>query len=219
LSLDLVVAAFTSFFVTIDPIGVVPIFLSLTAHLPSAERRKVALKGTALAAAILVGFALVGEAMLAWLGIGMPAFRIAGGLLLLVIAGEMLFERRNERRAQRADSAAEGEADALAVFPLAVPLLAGPAALTAAILMMSEQAGEPAAQATVLATLLGVMTAAGALLLVSARVASLLGRGAIDVVTRLLGIVLAALAIQFVLDGVFEAIGERVAALPAPSCA
>ena len=210
MSLDLVVASFSSFFVTIDPIGVVPIFLSLTAHLAPAERRRVALKGTVIAALLLVGFALAGEALLDWLGIGMPAFRIAGGLLLLVIAGEMLFERRNERRAQRADSAAEGEADALAVFPLAVPLLAGPAALTAAVLMMSEHAGDPAAQGTVLATLLGVMAGAGVLLLVSAKVASLLGRGAIDVTTRLLGIVLAALAIQFVLDGIFQALGERL---------
>jgi multiple antibiotic resistance protein len=210
LSLDLVVASFSSFFVTIDPIGVVPIFLSLTAHLAPAERRRVAIKGTAIAALLLVGFALAGEALLNWLGIGMPAFRIAGGLLLLVIAGEMLFERRNERRAQRADSAAEGEADALAVFPLAVPLLAGPAALTAAVLMMSEHAGDPAAQGTVLATLLGVMVGAGVLLLVSAKVASLLGRGAIDVTTRLLGIILAALAIQFVLDGIFQALGERL---------
>ena len=210
MSLDLVVASSSSFFVTIDPIGVVPIFLSLTAHLAPAERRRVALKGTVIAALLLVGFALAGEALLDWLGIGMPAFRIAGGLLLLVIAGEMLFERRNERRAQRADSAAEGEADALAVFPLAVPLLAGPAALTAAVLMMSEHAGDPAAQGTVLATLLGVMAGAGVLLLVSAKVASLLGRGAIDVTTRLLGIVLAALAIQFVLDGIFQALGERL---------
>ena len=210
MTLDLVVASFSSFFVTIDPIGVVPIFLSLTAHLAPAERRRVAIKGTAIAALLLVGFALAGEALLNWLGIGMPAFRIAGGLLLLVIAGEMLFERRNERRAQRADSAAEGEADALAVFPLAVPLLAGPAALTAAVLMMSEHAGDPAAQGTVLATLLGVMAGAGVLLLVSAKVASLLGRGAIDVTTRLLGIILAALAIQFVLDGIFQALGERL---------
>jgi multiple antibiotic resistance protein len=211
LSLDLVVASFSSFFVTIDPIGVVPIFLSLTAHLAPAERRRVALKGTAIAALLLVGFALAGEALLNWLGVGMPAFRIAGGLLLLVIAGEMLFERRNERRAQRADSAAEGEADALAVFPLAVPLLAGPAALTAAVLMMSEQASDVAGRTTVLATLLAVMVVAGVLLLVAARVASLLGRGAIDVLTRLLGIILAALAIQFVLDGVFQALDQRLA--------
>lgn len=211
MSLDLVAASFTSFFVTIDPVGVVPIFLSLTAHLPAAERRRVALRGVGIAAVILVAFALVGEALLDWLGVGMPAFRIAGGLLLLVIAGEMLFERRNERRAQRADSAAEGEADALAVFPLAVPLLAGPAALTAAVLMMSEQAGDVAARATVLATLLAVMVVAGALLLVAARVASLLGRGAIDVLTRLLGIILAALAVQFVLDGVFQALDTRLA--------
>ncbi|MFP4127066.1 MAG: MarC family protein [Alphaproteobacteria bacterium] len=215
MSIDLVVAAFTSFFVTIDPVGVVPIFLSLTAHLPPVQRRRVAVKGTALAAAILLGFALVGEALLAWLGVGMPAFRIAGGLLLLVIAGEMLFERRNERRAQRADSAAAGEADALAVFPLAVPLLAGPAALTASVLLMSEHAGDAAAQGTVLATLLVVMVGAGALLLLAAKVASLLGRGAIDVTTRLLGIVLAALAVQFVLDGVFQAVGDRLANLVA----
>jgi multiple antibiotic resistance protein len=210
LFLDLVVASFASFFVTIDPLGVVPIFLSLTAHLPPSGRRRVAVRGTVVAALVLVGFALAGEALLERLGIGMPAFRIAGGLLLLVIAGEMLFERRNERRAQRADSAAEGEADALAIFPLAVPLLAGPAALTAAVLTMSEQAGDPAAQATVLATLLVVVGGAGALLLVAAKVASLLGRGAIDVLTRLLGIVLAALAIQFVLDGVFQALGEHL---------
>jgi len=210
LVLDLVVASFTSFFVTIDPIGVLPIFSSLTAHLPAAERRKVAVRGSALALVILFGFALGGEALLDGLGIGMPAFRIAGGLLLLVIAGEMLFQRRNERRAQSVDVAATGEADALAVFPLAVPLLAGPAALTASVLLMSEQAGNAVAQAVVLSTLALVMLGTAVLLVLAARVTGLLGRGAIDVVTRLLGIVLAALAIQFVIDGVFQALDQRL---------
>ncbi len=205
-ALDLVVASFTTFFVTIDPIGVVPIFLSLTSRLPAEQRRRVALRGAFIATVVLLLFVLVGADLLAALGISMPAFRIAGGLLLLLIAAEMLFERRNQRRAHSAESLADEESEQVAVFPLAVPLLAGPGAIAASVLLTDAQAGRPAAQAAVLATLLLVMAITALLLLLAARIASVIPQSLTDVITRLLGILLAALAVQFVLDGIFNAI-------------
>ena len=204
--LDLVAGVFATFFVTIDPIGVVPIFSSLTARMAPARRRRVALTGVGVATAVLLLFVLAGDALLAALGISMPAFRIAGGLLLLWIAAEMLFERRNQRRAQSAENAADDENDTVAVFPLAVPLLAGPGAITAAVLLMSAEAGDPAGQATVVATLVAVMALTALMLVAAARAASFIPAALVDVITRLLGILLAALAVQFVLDGVFAAI-------------
>lgn len=192
-------------FVAIDPIGVVAIFVSLTASIPASARRRVALKGTGVATLVLVLFALVGETVLASLGIGMPAFRIAGGLLLLLIAGEMLFERRNQRRSRSAEAIQTGDDDDVAVFPLAVPLLAGPGAMTAVVLLMNDAQGSLPAQATVLATLLVVMGLSLAMMLLAAAASRHIGRRVVDVITRLLGVLLAALAVQFIIDGVRRA--------------
>lgn len=206
MTVDVVLAALATFVVTIDPIGVVPIFLSLTAHLPAAKRRAIAIKGVVTGTVILLLFALAGDSILGALGISMPAFRIAGGLLLLWIAAEMLFERRNRRRAQSAETLADDDGDEVAVFPLAVPLLAGPGAITATVLLMSAAAGDPGQQAMVLGALVVTMMCTFGLLLLAARVASLIPSSLTDVITRLLGLLLAALAVQFVLDGVFNAV-------------
>ena len=198
------VTAFTALLVVIDPVGTTPIFVALTAGQSSRARRAIALRAVAIAAAILVVFALAGEALLAFLGITMPAFRIAGGLLLFLTALEMLFGRRNERRGQAADRAeADREhdlgADDPSVFPLAMPLLAGPGAIATMILLTDGASTVGAAQA------IGVMLAVLALCLVLFQLAApmerLLGAVGVNVVTRLLGMLLAALSVQFVLDG------------------
>ena len=189
------VTAFTALFVVIDPIGLTPIFVALTAGMAPARRRAIALRACAIAAGLLVAFAVLGEAVLGFLGISMPAFRIAGGLLLFLTALEMLFERRSKRREDRADD----PTDDPSVFPLALPLIAGPGAIATMILLSDG------ADAAGIAQGIGVMLAVVALCLAFFSLATpierLLGAVGITVVTRVLGMLLAALSVQFVLDG------------------
>jgi multiple antibiotic resistance protein len=204
--LDIVLQAFTTLFVVIDPPGLVPVLLALTPGVKAAERRRMALKGTAIATLILLGFALVGERLLGVLGISLPALRTAGGLMLLLIALEMVFERRTERRSRSADELrAVGGADDISVFPLAIPLLAGPGAITSVILLMARHQGDLAAQTTVVVVLLGVMALCVVIFALVEPLARLLGATLTHVVSRLLGILLAALAIQYVFDGLRNA--------------
>ena len=140
--------AFVALLVTIDPIGLVPIFLALTPLETAASRRLTALKGVAIGGCILLAFVLIGEPGLRTLGISIPAFRIAGGITLLLLAVEMVFERRGERRESTAERmAGEHDPGGVAAFPLAMPLVAGPAAITTVILQMSRQQGDLAGQA------------------------------------------------------------------------
>jgi multiple antibiotic resistance protein len=205
---ETLVLAFTAFLVTIDPIGLLPIFIGLTRGAEAARRRAMALKGTAVGSAVLLLFAIVGERGLAVLGIGMPAFRIAGGLLLLVVAFEMVFERRGQRRGHGANGPGEEHhVEDIAVFPLAIPLIAGPAAITTTILLTGSHAGDPASQAVVIGAMIAVLVVVALTLLVSAALAALLGPTLVNVVSRLLGLVLAALAVQQVIDGSKAAFG------------
>ncbi|MFO6463888.1 MarC family protein [Jannaschia sp. KMU-145] len=189
------IAAFTALFVIIDPIGLAPIFVALTRGMTPAQRRIIGLRACALAAVLLVVFALVGEALLNFLGISMPAFRIAGGILLFLTALEMLFEKRTPRR--------EGQAEAHvadpSVFPLALPLIAGPGAITTMILL--TDGAEPLGAAQAIGVMLAVIGVVLALFLAASPMERLLGPTGINVVTRLLGMLLAALSVQFVLDG------------------
>jgi multiple antibiotic resistance protein len=204
--LDVVLQSFTTLFVVIDPLGLVPVLLALTPGLRAPERRRMALKGTLIAAVILLGFALAGEPVLALLGIGLPAFRTAGGVMLLLIALEMVFERRTERRSRSADELRTvGGPDDISVFPLAIPLLAGPGAITSVMLLMARHQGELLAQATVIAVLAAVMGICVVIFLLVEPLARLLGPTLTHVVSRLLGILLAALAVQYVLDGLRNA--------------
>ncbi|HMR30367.1 MAG TPA: MarC family protein [Geminicoccaceae bacterium] len=197
------VLALTAFLVTIDPIGLVPIFIALTRGADVARRRSMAVKGVLIGGAILLLFALIGERALTALGIGMPAFRIAGGLLLLAIAFEMVFEKRGERRAGTAGQAAEEPSPVdVSVFPLGIPLIAGPAAITAAILQTGAQAGDPARQALVIGAMLTVLALVATTLLASSMLAARLGPTLVGVLSRLLGLILSALAVQQVIDGV-----------------
>lgn len=201
------IATFVTLFVVIDPIGVAPIFVALTAHDAAASRRRQARHGVGIAAIVLLVFALGGEPMLRLLGITLPAFRIAGGLLLLLLGIEMVMARHSGLRATTPDEEAEGERKSdIAVFPLAIPLIAGPGALTSTMLLMGAASGDYLRQGLVLlvvAVVLGIMLAC---LMAASTLIRLLGVTGINVVTRVLGLVVAALAVQFMLDGL-KAVG------------
>lgn len=197
--------AFTTLFVVIDPVGNAPIFLALTVGATMAERRRIAIRGVLVASMILAVFALAGQAVLDFVGISMPAFRIAGGLLLFLTALDMLFEKRTERREKRA----EEEVDDPSVFPLALPLIAGPGTITALILLMHEHEGSTAGQVMVMVVLGVLLLMVLGFLLLAGPLERLLKRTGTMVVTRVLGMLLAALAVQFVLDGL-----KGVGALP-----
>jgi multiple antibiotic resistance protein len=190
--------AFVALFVVIDPIGLAPIFVAVTAGMEARARRAVALRACAVSAGILILFAVTGEALLSFLGISMPAFRIAGGLLLFLTALEMLFERRGPRR--------EGQADAPppdpSVFPLALPLISGPGAIATMILLTDGAAAGTTAQAV--AVMLSVIALVLVLFFAAAPMERLMGPTGINVTTRLFGMLLAALSVQFVLDGVAQ---------------
>ena len=190
--------AFAALFVVIDPIGLAPIFVALTAGMSPGHRRAIALRACAIAAGILILFALAGEAVLNFVGISMPAFRIAGGLLLFLTALEMLFEKRQPKREGRAETPTTDPS----VFPLALPLIAGPGAIATMILLTDGASPLGAAQA--LAVMLSVLAVVLVLFLLASTMERLLGPTGINVVTRLLGMLLAALSVQFVLDGLSD---------------
>jgi multiple antibiotic resistance protein len=192
--------AFVALIVTVDPVGNVPLFLSLTAGADAAHRRKMAIRGPLVATVILAVFALVGHGALHLFGITLPAFRIAGGLLLFALAFEMLFAKRADRREKTADDVASHvEPDDVAVFPLAVPLLAGPGGIASVILLSADGPGP--GRWAVLAVIPVVMAVSAGLFMLSGRIERLVSLTVIEAVTRVLGILLAALAIQYVVDG------------------
>ncbi len=190
---------FVTLFVIIDPIGLAPLFVALTRGASAAERKRICLRALTVAAFLLAAFGLAGEKLLEVIGIGMPAFRISGGILLFVIAFDMLFERRGERREKQSSDSPPDPS----VFPLAMPLLAGPGALATMILLTSEKSGDPAGQAGVFLMMLAVLAVTFVLFRLGGIIERGLGHTGIVLVTRLFGVLLAALAIQFVLDGFF----------------
>jgi multiple antibiotic resistance protein len=212
---DFLLNALATLLVTIDPIGLAPIFLAVTRGVSADMRRIIAVRASLIAGAILVAFALTGTTVLTFLGISLPAFRIAGGLLLFWIAFEMVFERREKRKQATAEQALQERTDGasprphgpvedmrhIAVFPLAIPLIAGPGAISATILLASQ-----APSAIGLVALIGiviVLIASCLVVFVAAdRVDRYLGDTGRSVLTRLLGVLLSALAVQFVADGV-----------------
>ena len=210
MSFDLLVNAFVTLVVIIDPFALVPLFLALTVGMSAAERRQVALRSCVIAFAILAGAALAGDWLLRELGITMPAFRIAGGLLLFWIAVEMVFSAEAERKSETAEGARiKDRIRNVAAFPLGIPLLAGPGAITATLLLAAQRPG-----VAYTAALLGVLAAALAIaavcLFLAEALTGLFGATVRSVLSRLLGVILAAMAVQFVIDGV------RTALLAAP---
>jgi multiple antibiotic resistance protein len=205
---DYAVSALVTLTVVVDPIGLVPVFVGLTAGLSDSARGRVARRASVLAFIILAAFALAGAWVLAQLGITLAAFRIAGGLLLFAIAFEMIYLHRSDRQAQTAsDAVAKDHADDIAAFPLAIPLLAGPGAITATLLLAGRASGDPIRLVILLAIIAVVALLCLVVFRFAAHIARALGRTGNLVLSRLLGIVLAALAVQNVIDGVHFAFG------------
>ena len=198
------ITAFVMLFVVIDPIALGPMFVALTRGATSAERRRIALTGVIVGAAILTAFGLAGDSALKLIGISMPAFRISGGLLLFLIAIEMVFEKRSQRREAKTETEEHAPSTDPSVFPLATPLLAGPAAIATMILLVGEQAGDLPGQAMIFGVLYALLLLALASFLLGSLIERALGRTGVLVVTRLFGMLLAALAVQFVLDGLVD---------------
>ena len=194
------ITAFVTLFVIIDPIGMTPLFVALTQGMSPQKRRAIAVRACVTSALLLVMFAAFGEAVLGFIGISMPAFRIAGGILLFLTALEMLFEKRTKRRADQAEEAEEDDSHDPSIFPIAIPLIAGPGSIATVILLAGQRPGIEGL-AWVIGVMLSVILLVFLMFLMSGLLERALGRVGTNVVTRLLGMLLAALAVQFVLDG------------------
>jgi multiple antibiotic resistance protein len=195
------ISAFVTIFVVIDPIAVAPLFMTLTTGMDPLHRRRAAVRSVSVAAGVLTVFGLFGEALLTYAGIGLNAFRISGGALLFLIAVEMLFERRTPRRSHQVQAGqTEGPDDDPAVFPIAVPLVAGPGAMATMVLLTAQRGGW-AWVAAVHAAMFAVLALTLVMFLLAAAIDRMMGRSGINVLTRLFGILLAALAVQIALDG------------------
>lgn len=197
---EFVFNSFVTLLVVVDPLGLAPIFAALTRGYTEKQKREAALRGTVLGAIILFLFALVGDVLLEALGIGLPAFRIAGGILLFLLALDMIFARPTGLRSRSVrEQEEESYQQDISVFPLAIPLLAGPGAITTVLLYTGG--GEPAQVALFIGVLLAVLILTLASLLLAPRIMRLFGETGANVLSRVLGVLLAALAVQFVLDG------------------
>jgi multiple antibiotic resistance protein len=200
--LEFMISALVTILVVVDPIGLVPSFIAITQDLPAKARRSVALRACLIAILILAGSALAGDWLLRMLSISLPAFRIAGGLLLFSIASEMVFGVRVVRQTETAEHAIEERVRNIAAFPLAIPLMAGPGAITASVLLSGRSGGDPLRLGLLLAVIIAVMLLCFIVFELASRIARLLGTTATSVASRILGVLLAALAVQFVIDGV-----------------
>jgi multiple antibiotic resistance protein len=199
---DFAISALVTLFVVVDPIAMSPTFLVVTTGMPRTARKSVAARASVIAGAILVGAALIGDRLLNVLEISLPAFRIAGGLLLFYIASEMVFGVRSRHEGEAAEQAMEERVRNVAAFPLAVPLLAGPGAITATVLLAGQANGNLLQLAVLV--IVAALVAASCLVtfLFAERISGLLGMTGNIVLSRLLGVLLAALAVQYVVDGI-----------------
>ncbi len=195
--MDFYITAFVTLFLVIDPIGLLPMFISLT-YGRGAARFSIALRACLIGIGILAIFGLVGGKLLEFIGISLPAFRISGGLLLFLIAVEMLFNKRGQRRSEQQE---DKSTDDPSVFPLATPLIAGPGAMAAMILLASNMKGDTSATLIVMAAMVSVIVLVFMGFLMGSAVERLMGKVGINVITRLMGMLLAALSVQFVVDG------------------
>ncbi|MEM9579460.1 MAG: MarC family protein [Pseudomonadota bacterium] len=203
------VTSYVTLFVIIDPIGLVPLFVALTQGMSARQRQVIAIRSTLVATGILTVFAIAGEALLGFIGISMAAFKIAGGILLLLTALDMLFERRSKRRKDTAETEGEEAQDEFddthdpSVFPLGIPLIAGPGSIATVILLAGSAPGI-GGYGVAIGVMLAVMVTTFLFFQMATPLERLLGKTGINVVTRLLGMLLAALAVQFMLNGLAD---------------
>ena len=199
--IELYISSLITFFVVIDPPGCAPIYAGLSAGASTVQKRAMAMRAVGVAAAILFVFALFGEALLKGLGISLASFRIAGGIMLFLIALEMVFEKRTERREDRAAKvASDPEVEDVSIFPMAMPMIAGPGSIASVMLLMSRNSGLERS-AVVLGAMVTILLLTLVALLAAGPIMRILGAKIEAVITRLLGVLLAALAVQCVLDG------------------
>jgi len=196
--IELFFKTFIFYFIVIDPIGSTPIFLVVTEHLDVKEKIKTALHGTFIATLILLFFGLLGNSILAYLKISFPAFTIAGGIILFIIALEMLFDKRHQRR----EESTNFTSDKLSIFPLATPLLAGPAAITSVIVSVTATGNNFTNQAIGMFALITATLVTFTILLIAAKSEKIINKRIISVFSRIVAIILAGLSIQYILDGI-----------------
>jgi multiple antibiotic resistance protein len=201
MSFEYAISALLTLFVVVDPIGLTPTFVAVTDGLPHSARQSVAVRATIIAGAILAGSALIGNWLLGTLGISLAAFRIAGGLLLFSIASEMVFGVRIRRESEAAEQAVEEHVRNIAAFPLAIPLMAGPGAISATVLLAGRARGDWLLLGLLIAVVVFVMGCCVIAFNFASRIAALFGMTGNIVLSRLLGVLLAALAVQYVVDG------------------
>lgn len=202
---ELFVSALITFFVVIDPPGCAPIFASLTAGASPATRRAMAVRSVIIATLVLLFFALLGEDLLGALGVSLDAFRIAGGIMLFLIAFEMVFEKRTQRREDRAQKIIETpEVEDISAFPMAMPMIAGPGTIASVMLLEARSSG-PGESLVVLAAMGTILLLTLVALIAAGPMMRLLGARIEAVITRLLGVILGALAVQFVINGLYGA--------------
>jgi len=202
---DLAINSFITFFVIIDPIGLIGIFNGLASGMTRRDKRRLAVRGVAVGSAILMLFALGGERILGALGISLPAFRAAGGALLFMLAIEMMFQRRLARRQEAVETVSDDiQPEDVGIFPLGIPLIAGPGAITSALLLTSRYKGEMIEQGIVLVAILAVLLTTLVTFLAADRLGRIIGPTIVAITTRLLGILLAAVAVEYVVVGVHQ---------------
>jgi len=200
--------ALLTLFVVMDPVGLAPVFVALAGGRSAQEQARMARRAVRVAGGVLLSFALFGPALLVYLGISLDAFRIAGGLLLFKIAVDMVFaHRERETEEEKVEASLR---DDISVFPLAIPLLAGPGAMTSVMILTAEAREVPGGLFVVLGATAVVLLLAYVALVLSGHLARLLGRTGINVVTRVLGVLLSALAVQYVADGVLEFLAQSL---------
>jgi multiple antibiotic resistance protein len=204
--LDYFLTSLVTLLLVVEPFGLAPIFIGATASMPAAEQRGVASRAATIAFGILAGAALFGEPLLRALGITLAAFRIAGGLLLFSIASQMVLGVRVAREARAAQIALDAHPDDPAAFPLAIPLMAGPGAIAATLLLSGRAQGAPLLLALLVAAIAAVAAVCLFVCLMAPRIERALGASGGVVLAKLLGVLLAALAVQYVIDGVRAAL-------------
>ena len=199
---EIFLQSFVLYFVVIDPFGTTPIFMSVTQHQNSKEKMKSAIEGVLTAAIILIFFSIVGNFLLTYLNISLGAFKIAGGIILFIIALEMLFNKRQERKEKNIKNIS----DNVAIFPLAIPLLSGPAAITSVIVIVSEFGDNFVYQLIGVSSLLSVMLITLILFTIVSKSQQFINKKVINVFSRVISIILAGLSIQYIIDGIISLI-------------